>query len=297
MDDTGRAQSSTTHGQGPLTLSLGQFRCQDVWPTIKCEAPESERNRSVVIFGKCPPQFLHTDTQVLALRRVLQEGLTLRLRSYTSDIKKCHMTRLSPQPAYIEVTCGLAGSAPEFNLTLRFTADSYIGEGIWMLHAITEAGSSNITFMIINNTSEFGNQGPAMTSGNKKLNTKLLVDCVWVDDELQCLTQEGFECKQPVSQIAEISLPSRFVNSSGTYKCIAGSGHGNVQSCQVGKRHQESQQEKKQEFIELENSNYPDDKGKSSLVPLYAAIGSTLGVIAVAAIILVLLVRRKIQRS
>ncbi|XP_025099931.1 uncharacterized protein LOC112567456 [Pomacea canaliculata] len=169
MDDTGRAQSSTTHGQGPLTLSLGQFRCQDVWPTIKCEAPESERNRSVVIFG--PPQFLHTDTQVLALRRVLQEGLTLRLRSYTSDIKKCHMTRLSPQPAYIEVTCGLAGSAPEFNLTLRFTADSYIGEGIWMLHAITEAGSSNITFMIINNTSEFGNQGPAMTSGNKKLNT------------------------------------------------------------------------------------------------------------------------------
>ncbi|XP_025100614.1 uncharacterized protein LOC112567931 [Pomacea canaliculata] len=126
---------------------------------------------------------------------------------------------------------------------------------------------------------------------------ELLVDCVWVDDELQCLTQEGFECKQPVSQIAEISLPSRFVNSSGTYKCIAGSGHGNVQSCQVGKRHQESQQEKKQEFIELENSNYPDDKGKSSLVPLYAAIGSTLGVIAVAAIILVLLVRRKIQRS
>lgn len=53
MDDTGRAQSSKTHGQGPLTLSLGQFRCQDVWPTIKCEAPESEHNRSVVIFGKC----------------------------------------------------------------------------------------------------------------------------------------------------------------------------------------------------------------------------------------------------
>lgn len=53
MDDTGRAQSSTTHGQGPLILSLGQFRCQDVWPTIKCEAPQSEHNQSVVIFGKC----------------------------------------------------------------------------------------------------------------------------------------------------------------------------------------------------------------------------------------------------
>lgn len=97
---------------------------------------------------------MHTDTQVLALRRVLQEGLTLRLKSYTGNIKKCHMTRLSPHPAYIEVGCGLSGSAPEFKLTIRFIADSDIGEGIWMLHAITETGSSNITFMITNNTYE-----------------------------------------------------------------------------------------------------------------------------------------------
>lgn len=64
------------------------------------------------------------------------------------------MTRLSPQPAYIEVTCGLSGNAPEFNLTLHSLAKTDIGEGIWMLHAITETGSSNITFMITNNTAE-----------------------------------------------------------------------------------------------------------------------------------------------
>lgn len=89
-----------------------------------------------------------------------------------------------------------------------------------------------------------------------------MVDCVWVRNGLQCISQEGFDCKQPVSQIAEISLPTRFVSRPGTYKCIAGYGHGNVQPCQAGKRHQETKQEKKQELIDFEHGNHPADKGK-----------------------------------
>lgn len=52
-DDTGRAQSSTSHGEGPLTLSLGVFHCHEVWPTVRCQAPGSELNRSVTLLGRC----------------------------------------------------------------------------------------------------------------------------------------------------------------------------------------------------------------------------------------------------
>lgn len=53
LDDTGHTLSSTTHGQGPLTLSLGVYHCQDNWPVIRCEALGSEINRSVAIVVRC----------------------------------------------------------------------------------------------------------------------------------------------------------------------------------------------------------------------------------------------------
>ncbi|XP_025100588.1 uncharacterized protein LOC112567917 isoform X2 [Pomacea canaliculata] len=53
VDSTGQAQSSTTHGVEPLVIFLGVFRCQEVWPIIKCEATGSELNRSVAIIGRC----------------------------------------------------------------------------------------------------------------------------------------------------------------------------------------------------------------------------------------------------
>ncbi|XP_025099935.1 uncharacterized protein LOC112567459 [Pomacea canaliculata] len=171
LDQTGNAHSSTRHGRSPLTLSLGEFRCQDVWPTIRCEAPGSELNRSVAVLGRCLPQFSHTETQVLSLVKVLEEGMTLGLKSYTSNIRKCHMNKLSPQPARSEVKCNLSGSAPDFNLTLLFPVESRIGEGIWTLHVITELGSANITFVLINNTGQFGDRGPVMTTGNSRLRT------------------------------------------------------------------------------------------------------------------------------
>lgn len=53
VDGTGHTLSSMRHGQGPLTLSLGVVHCHNVWPTIRCEAPGSELNISVVILVKC----------------------------------------------------------------------------------------------------------------------------------------------------------------------------------------------------------------------------------------------------
>lgn len=53
LDNIGNAQSSTKHEEGPLTLILGIFDCSSVWPTIRCEAPGSELNRSVTILGRC----------------------------------------------------------------------------------------------------------------------------------------------------------------------------------------------------------------------------------------------------
>lgn len=79
-------------------------------------------------------------------------GLTLGLKSYTSDIKSCLMTSLHDQSITREVICELSGSAPEFNLTFSVANESWLGEGVWMLRVITELGVSNITVNITNTT-------------------------------------------------------------------------------------------------------------------------------------------------
>lgn len=37
---------------------------------------------------------------------------------------------------------------------------------------------------------------------------------------LECIEQEGFDCQQPVSDIAEIRVPPRFRNKTGSYICV-----------------------------------------------------------------------------
>ncbi|XP_025100584.1 uncharacterized protein LOC112567915 [Pomacea canaliculata] len=152
MDDIGSALNSSKHKEGPLTLIIGMFRCSEVWPTVRCEAAGSKLNRSVTILGRCLPQLSHIGSQLVALPKVLKEGLKLRLRSYTSDIRNCLVTKLPPQPTTKKVTCELSGRIPNFSLTMRFAGEMLIDEGIWILHAITELGFSNITFVLINNT-------------------------------------------------------------------------------------------------------------------------------------------------
>ncbi|XP_025100600.1 uncharacterized protein LOC112567924 [Pomacea canaliculata] len=46
-----------------------------------------------------------------------------------------------------------------------------------------------------------------------------VVDCVWINEQLHCIRQEGFECQQPVSDNAVIDVPTRFVNKTGSYRC------------------------------------------------------------------------------
>lgn len=52
LDDSGNILGSSSHKEGRLVLSL-EFHCHDPWPTIKCEAPGSELNRSLTILGRC----------------------------------------------------------------------------------------------------------------------------------------------------------------------------------------------------------------------------------------------------
>lgn len=53
-----------------------------------------------------------------------------------------------------EVACEVSGSVPDLNLTLRFAANTTIGEGIWTLHVLSELGFSNKTLGLVNSTSK-----------------------------------------------------------------------------------------------------------------------------------------------
>lgn len=52
VSDSGQEQSICRE-EGPIALSLGVYKCDDMWPTVRCEAPGSELNRSVAILFKC----------------------------------------------------------------------------------------------------------------------------------------------------------------------------------------------------------------------------------------------------
>ncbi|XP_025099926.1 uncharacterized protein LOC112567452 [Pomacea canaliculata] len=151
VDGKGSTLSSTRQKEGPLVLSR-DFNCNDVRLTIGCEAPGSELNRYVTILVKCLPELSPISKQVLDLARIVGEKITFRMKSYTSNIRKCRMTKMPPQPITKEVACSLSGSVPEFNLTLNLSTESWIGQGIWMLHVITEIGNSNISFGLIDSS-------------------------------------------------------------------------------------------------------------------------------------------------
>ncbi|XP_025101767.1 uncharacterized protein LOC112568608 [Pomacea canaliculata] len=150
FNNTGHVFRSTNNREGTLVTFLSVY-CRDMWPTVSCEAPGSKLNKSVTILVKCLPQLFYMSSQSVDLKGAAT-GLTLGLKSYTSDIKSCLMTSLHDQSIAREVICELSGSAPEFNLTLRVAKESWLEEGIWMLHVMTELGFSNITVNITNTT-------------------------------------------------------------------------------------------------------------------------------------------------
>lgn len=59
-----------------------------------------------------------------------------------------------------------------------------------------------------------------------------MVDCAWIDDQLHCIRQEGFECSESVTDKAIIGVPERFVNREGSFRCnMNGHKPGNFSSC------------------------------------------------------------------
>lgn len=94
--------------------------------------------------------------------------------------------------------------------------------------------------------------------------TELLVDCVWMIHQLQCLKQEGFNIKAQVSETAKISLPTRFASANGTYRCnLDGLEHKQGTPCRSGEKRQDKQEDTQTTqsggSIPGNNSN---DKGK-----------------------------------
>ncbi|XP_025100589.1 uncharacterized protein LOC112567917 isoform X3 [Pomacea canaliculata] len=108
----------------------------------------------------------------------------------------------------------------------------------------------------------------------------LLVDCAWVGDQLHCIEQVGFKCKWPVSDVADISVPTRFLRFSGTYSCIPeGSSSENTISCKFSENQSERQQEKSQDEHQREGDlKQHGDKGAGSSTE--ETLGIVFGVVA-----------------
>ncbi|XP_025100601.1 uncharacterized protein LOC112567925 [Pomacea canaliculata] len=59
-----------------------------------------------------------------------------------------------------------------------------------------------------------------------------VVDCAWIDAQLHCIRQEGFDCSESVSDKAIIGVPERFVNREGSFRCnMNGYSPGNFSFC------------------------------------------------------------------
>lgn len=92
--------------------------------------------------------------------------------------------------------------------------------------------------------------------------TELLVDCVWLNHELQCLQQEGFDVKPQVSETADISLPTRFARANGTFKCnLEGLEHKQGIPCRSNEKRQDKKDKiQSNQFGGSIPGNNPNDK-------------------------------------
>lgn len=92
-----------------------------------------------------PPQFLSVASEEFDLSRIKQDGLTISIRS--QNVSKCEMKEASRQVVK-KVECKPIGSPTDFNLTLLFGTQSWIGEGNWTLFLTNDVGTSEKTFLI-----------------------------------------------------------------------------------------------------------------------------------------------------
>lgn len=93
-----------------------------------------------------PPQFSSMASEDFDLSRNKQDGLTISIRSHTQNISKCEIKEPLRQEVK-KVECKPSGSPPDFNLTLLFGMQSWIGEGNWTLFLTNDVGTSEKTFL------------------------------------------------------------------------------------------------------------------------------------------------------
>ncbi|XP_025103103.1 uncharacterized protein LOC112569512 [Pomacea canaliculata] len=125
--------------------------------------------------------------------------------------------------------------------------------------------------------------------------TELLADCSWNNKKLVCILQDSIEIKHPVSDIAVISLPPRFVRIPGTYKCIPdGVNSENSKACQFHKILKEGEeiQNKSENEVHLQKpvESLPeknhDQEGEERSTS--SIVGAVLGSVAVIVMIVLL---------
>ncbi|XP_025101684.1 uncharacterized protein LOC112568568 [Pomacea canaliculata] len=133
----------TEGGEEHLKVSRS-VRCQDDWPTVRCEGNGSQRNRSVSFLVRCAPQFV--DGPVTLVSSEL-EKVTFRVKAHTTVFNKCSLTPTPSQDTSMpKVKCNLSGEPP--NLVLTLHPEENIYQGRWKITLGNEIGSGITTVNI-----------------------------------------------------------------------------------------------------------------------------------------------------
>ncbi|XP_025103248.1 uncharacterized protein LOC112569626 isoform X3 [Pomacea canaliculata] len=130
-----KSAMQTKSGEEHLKVSLS-VRCQDDWPTVRCEGSGSEINRSVSFLVRCAPQFVDGPVTLVSLQL---EKVTFRVKAHTTIFNKCSLTPTPSQDTFIpKVKCNLSGEPP--NLVLKLHPEENIYQGIWKITLGNEIG-------------------------------------------------------------------------------------------------------------------------------------------------------------
>ncbi|XP_025101686.1 uncharacterized protein LOC112568569 [Pomacea canaliculata] len=125
----------TQSGEEHLKVSLS-VRCQEDWPTVRCEGNGSERNGSVSFLVRCAPQFVDGPVTLLSSEF---EKVTFRVKAHTTIFNECFLTSTPSQDTFIpKVNCNLSGQPP--NLVLTLHPEENITQGSWKITLGNEIG-------------------------------------------------------------------------------------------------------------------------------------------------------------
>ncbi|XP_025102654.1 uncharacterized protein LOC112569156 [Pomacea canaliculata] len=128
---------------------------------------------------------------------------------------------------------------------------------------------------------------------NENGKTDLLVDCAWVEDKLACIEREGFKCRLPVPNTAEIEVPKTYVTRpSKIGYTLSGHDPSKVKICHFVDSESDGQKESKnkQQQNNIKENNY-DQKASRDFSGL--VIGLVIGTSPAIVLSLITIVFRK----